>query len=461
MFGSDVRFSRFPNRVTKAPILFLFHMEVSPENIKGSDRDDSESESDTDSTLRQFVQVSSSTQPIFLRKIPEVPPELWVMMTALSKLCSKPLRCLTRILRAVFTASLQHDDRAPVDKFAIYLSCPRSGAFASKSSSRLVVPAALRNLYLAPEDGRPMCASALRTLAWNLEPGTDELATISKSPAVSRISRKHQSNAEATRPSISLKCLGRLVMKREDYTTWPVLLGAFSAALKTIPSLSPLLHALKLKLYLHDRRHAQTDFSSFLRGHPQLRHVNLDVKDMRILTETEVPVYLPRLRVFTAIAARARELEHLFILFPHSNDEQDDVPTLFPPNVGPTVSWLNVWEIDSYGPTRYPEQLSQHANTAPASRPSRISNTSDRKSATTIFSRKKLAALIRDTLLPSLVRLSDVRFHLRGNRSGPATELCDENNRRYGPPDFLVEYRFRVDRAGRTEPLVEKKDMDV
>ncbi|KAJ7119109.1 hypothetical protein C8R44DRAFT_878616 [Mycena epipterygia] len=551
-------------------------MQVPKKEIQRPNCDESSPES------AASVQVSSSSQAIFSGQIPEVPPELWAMVAALSKRNSVASLCaVSHALYALFSPLLYNMiipslTESQSIRLIKSFSQTHTSPFKPHTATlirRLVFPrvcswlhakedqlepqeyhAALMNLYLAPEDGRSMCGSALRTLAWNLESGIDELAVILQKPGcfpnLKEISVRCRSDASfdfVLIPNLEKLevtwTLGDMVDK--DYnTTWPVLWSAFSAALKTIPLSSPrLLHAFKLTLFLWDWRRDQSpldgstwdayaemittinemrlpaltslefavdtrsfahtpsaDFLPFLRGHPELTHVTLCIKDMRIPTEVEVAAYLPHLRVFTgsllncaAIASRARELEHLFVLFPRSDNGHDDllsVPTIFPPNVGRTVTRLNVCEVDNYIPTRYPRQLSSqwldrlvsafpnitHLDVTLEGRIREYCTSfaaltrleylcvrahqdvwpDDRESATKIFSAKKLAALIRDVLLPSLVRLSDVNLHLDGDRSEPATgcESCDEDDRRYGPRDFIVEYRFLVDRAGGAEPEV-------
>ncbi|KAJ7119103.1 hypothetical protein C8R44DRAFT_923043 [Mycena epipterygia] len=559
-------------------------IEVSTENTTGFDRDESEwnNESDSEmdisrpSTPFKEEQVLSTIQPIFSGQIPDVPPELWAMVAALSKRESVAHLCaVSHAFYALFSPILYNMLIKPPltssqsRRLIKMLSEAHTSPFKphpatlirslvgpdSWSYFRPIEPqechGALMNLYLTPEDGRPMCGSALRTLAWNyLESGTDELATILQKPGcfpnLTEISVRcrgdvsfdfvHILNLEKLEVSWTLGD-----MKDEDYTTWPTLWGAFSTALKTIPS-SPLLRALKLKLYLRDYRHdlsplcgstwdayakmitainemrlpaltaldfavdvedfvhhaPVTDFSPFLREHPQLTRITLGVAKMRIPTEMQVAEYMPRLRVFTgslvhcaAIVARARELEHLFILLSHSNNEHDDVPTLFPPNVGPTVTLLNVSEVDRNGPTEYafkmsPQLLDRFVSAFPniAHLDVNLGGYKMRKycasfaalarleylcirgcksahtgSATAVFPPEKYATLIRDALLPSLAQLSCVQFHFRGDREQPnrGCSSCDRDN--WSPPDLKVEYRFWVDRAGLADPevtLVEK-----
>lgn len=169
-----------------------------------------ESESDSPD-LAAFVQVSTSTQPIFCGQIPEVPPELWTMVAALSKRDSVSSLCaVSHAFYALFSPLLYNMINEPslTESQSIRLIKILSQAHSSPSKPHpatlirtlvfsrvwswlgakedLLEPqechAALMNLYLAPEDGRPMCASALRTLAWNMESGTDELATILRKP---------------------------------------------------------------------------------------------------------------------------------------------------------------------------------------------------------------------------------------------------------------------------------------
>lgn len=175
-------------------------------------------------------QALSAIRPIFSGQIPDVPPELWAMVAVLSKrdavahLCAVSYAFYALFSPILYNMSIEPPLTTSQSSLLIKtLSKAHTSPFKPHPATfirSLVVPeiwwnieaqechAALTNLYFTPDseeglflgraahralkwvidlyfpsDGQAtVCGSALRTLAWNLESGTDELATILRKP---------------------------------------------------------------------------------------------------------------------------------------------------------------------------------------------------------------------------------------------------------------------------------------
>ncbi|KAJ7457483.1 hypothetical protein FB451DRAFT_1275021 [Mycena latifolia] len=374
------------------------------------------------------------------RAPPDFPPEIWALVVAISGRQSTGRLCaVSHRFYSIFTPLLYGTTTNPAlsgaqsDLLLRTLGDAHESTLSPNPASvvqTLAVPwfgrgyrrletreglAALRNLVGVSLEGEPMRGSALRALEWNVWEGTKQLAkflgTPGHFPNLKEISVKCKEgagslallqipNLEKIGCSLELSP-GRI--RTTEYDARPPSWNALGKALKRLPSSSPLLQALNLKLEMYGgwtwdnhtglvktinqirfpalttveltvtvlhfaARDPAADFSPFLLGHPALTSVTLNLDGMRIPT-VEEGAYVPRLRSFTgsvpqcaAISACAPELEELSLVFPFvpqrvSDDAADpdpppppgpSIPEFFPPNVSPSVKRLNLRAINKH-----------------------------------------------------------------------------------------------------------------
>ncbi|KAJ7457482.1 hypothetical protein FB451DRAFT_1275018 [Mycena latifolia] len=378
------------------------------------------------------------------RAPPDFPPEIWALVVAISgrqstgRLCAVSHRfysiftpllystttnmllsgaqsdLLLRTLGDAHESSLSPNPASVVQTLAV----PWLGRGYRRLEARDGL-AALRNLVGVPLGGESMRGSALRALEWNVSEGTRQLAKLLSTPGnfpnLKEISVKCKEGAASLAlfqiPNLEkIGCSLELSPGRiqaTQYAAWPLAWSALGRALKRIPSSSPLLQTLNLKLEMYGgwdtnpswdsytgliktinqirfpaltsvelsvtaenfaARVPTADFSPFLLGHLALTRVTLNVDGMRIPSVAE-GADLPRLRSFTgsvpqcaAISVCAPELEELSLVFPFIPQEDADdsadpgpppppgpsIPKFFPPNVSPSTKRLNLRAINKH-----------------------------------------------------------------------------------------------------------------
>ncbi|KAJ6602658.1 hypothetical protein DFH09DRAFT_1470520 [Mycena vulgaris] len=464
-----------------------------------------------------------------IRAIFDVPPELWALVAKVSRRQAIAHLCLvSREFYAVFAPLLYRTTRDPPlrDTKALRLMETLGAACTPHPAllvRELVFPAyagyrpidtkvgltALRRLFDAPGGGRPIRSSVLRAFEWDLGwtrtlsvtnslgpllltpgcfPDLKEI-TIAAPVFCKRFDFLRIPNLEKIDVSVTL-C---------DCKKWRASCDALAAELKSLPVSSPLLHTLKLRLWMAVGRKDDTsppwdvyisrmsppsppgpdaDFSPLISAHPHLTHLALDA------VGTQIPA-VPALRAFTGslahcatVAGRAPELAELCVLFPYDFDP-DALPALFPPGASQTLTLLNVSFVDedghfaSFPRALFPRSLGCLASAFPHLADLHVTLARKIKDYTAnlvalphleslclrahmylperswydpvakIFPVAEYAAYIGAELLPSLGRLKDVRIILRGDRIPQrGCSTCDEDRADPGP--LQVEYRFRV-----------------
>ncbi|KAJ7127874.1 hypothetical protein C8R44DRAFT_873648 [Mycena epipterygia] len=526
--------------------------------------------------------------PVVWRQILEVPSEIWALIAtltgrqSLARLCAvsqdfyamfSPLLYsttsdppLTKSQSSVLIKILTEVDistsQSPVQLIRS-LSVPDCWEIKAQEGHN-----ALRKLFEISMRHPVLRGSALRTLEWN-STGTDDLECSFKRLEISQISKKYRSSFVTIPDLEKMECCLMLYSDDEEITddeteeertvdeietvqsyAWRSSCQALGEALKLLPSSSPLLRTLSLKLVFysgnppwdayvdlistvngmrfsaltsvefsvdaapedytgnHPRHMPVADFSSFLFEHPFVTNVTLKVVGMSIPSG---PNYLPRLRSFVgsvehcaAIAARAQELEELFVVIPdrwHRSQEHPQDPPLFtsklyPPNLSLTVKRFKVFAIQENGSVEsarfrrelcppsleclvsaFPnitqlevalsEQMNHYQDSFAALlglerlciRDNIYVEREDwTKPAKIIFPVAEYTSVINTTLLPFTSQLSDVHFMLRGERFIDEDTLgcpcCDDGWFAPWKPDLLVEYRFHVNRQDGKAKLV-------
>ncbi|KAF7358539.1 hypothetical protein MVEN_00904800 [Mycena venus] len=254
-----------------------------------------------------------------------------------------------------------------------------------------------------------------------------------------------------------------------------------------------------------DHQRPRPNFLPLLLGNPSLTKIKLDVDEMRFIPAQASVLTLPRLRSFAGsaeqcavVSAYAPELEQLSILFEPLGRDSDArlfTPNRFPSNVGSTIRRLTVRAVERH--FGYPDFVGalapQSLNCLALAFPnvthldirlreqSKISEYRDGfvalpsleylrmyrsiylrseqkyKSPRVIFSAKRYATRINETLCPYLPRLSEVHMFLLGRRASQGSDIgcpcCDDE---LWLEPYHVEYRFGRE-GGTTElALVEE-----
>ncbi|KAJ7451962.1 hypothetical protein FB451DRAFT_1283291 [Mycena latifolia] len=528
-----------------------------------------------------------------IREALEVPPEIWALVVAFGgrqatgRLCAVSRRfyfIFTPLLYGATVAWPLTDSQSAALLIRTLSEAHKSALTPNPASliQALSVPrdyrpidarqelVAVRNLVKLSRGDERMRGSALRALEWNYPARAGELAIFLRAsgnfPHLKEISVKYEGEPACLDliqiPNLEkIGChlqLSPAIRERAastnfgmtqnepggKYDAWPRSWNALGDALKRLPTSSPRLQALNLKLDMSqwdtspswegfgdlvktmnqirfpaltsvklavdvrncDHGKPAADFAPLLFAHTSLASVTLDVERTRIPTDVH-RAQLPRLRSFTgsvqqcaAISACAPELEELCFVFPFDSYRDPDditnsprfIPSLFPPNIGPTVKHLNVRAVSEWNGLTYGCELSPHALTCLAMAFPNITHldvylnpqtnkprdgfsgflaleylcirerknmavSHRRKPAKTFFSRKKYAAQL-STALPSLPRLLDVEFVLLVDRFVDPDSLgcpcCDKDWNEPWLPNSVVEYRFGVDRTGGEAELV-------
>ncbi|KAJ7667099.1 hypothetical protein B0H17DRAFT_1210490 [Mycena rosella] len=474
-----------------------------------------------------------------------VPPELWLLVAksssrqALARLCT-----VSRQLHAIFSPLLYgkstteppllNEQAARLIEMLAEAQRPDPALLIK----RLVVPAdgvraqaclaALSRLFDGPGGGQSVRGSALRALKWD-NMSLKEIS-VQCSNSSTRFDFLRIPNLEKIEASLTVE---------RNYKLWRPPFDALSAELTSLPSSSPRLHTLKLKLSMYDQRRSSvpspwaayadllaainqlvltalatlelsinvgnvdprpnTDFSPLLRAHPHLANLTLHVWGTHIPAPSDIAPFLPRLRTFkgdlkhcAAVAARARALEHLFVLI-HQN-LTINLLELFPPGTAPTVTRLNARAVDFYSnfasfppqfdPSAFPNLTHLDANINKEMHEYTASLVALvhlkylclwaytylaveewHRPAKEVFPVATYAGHISAALLPVLPQPAYVRLVLLGDRTYPVlTESesdCDEiEDREPERGDLKAEYQFWVRRTGSEGELVIAEDVE-
>ncbi|KAJ7451985.1 hypothetical protein FB451DRAFT_1283345 [Mycena latifolia] len=395
-----------------------------------------------------------------IRDVLEAPPEIWALVVAFGnrqstgRLCAVSRRFYSIFTPLLYGATAGHPvtDSKPAGLLIRTLSDAHTSALTPNPASlieTLSVPryhrpieafAALRNLVKLSRGDQPMRGSALRALEWAFPAKAGELAIFLRAPGnfphLKEISVKY-GGEPACLELIQIPSLEKIgcglelspeirehapstnvgVAQDEDeirYDAWPRSWNVLGDALKSLPTSSPLLQALdlrvnmspawdtspswegfgdlvntinqirfpaltsvKLAVNVRDCAHSEpaADFAPFLLAHTSLVSITLDVERTRIPTDVH-GAQLSRLRSFTgsvqqcaAVSACTPELEELLFVFPFDPYRDTDdiansprfIPSLFPPNINRTVKHLNVRAVSKWNGLTYGCELSPHA----------------------------------------------------------------------------------------------------
>ncbi|KAJ7629185.1 hypothetical protein DFH06DRAFT_1480508 [Mycena polygramma] len=259
---------------------------------------------------------------------------------------------------------------------------------------------ALRSLFQVSSNGRTIRGATLRALRWNMPESHDQALAIFLRPGyfpnLKEISVETDSvGTEASFDYIRVPGLEKLDCTwwfHNKYETWARSFRILGQALENLPSSSPLLHTIKLRIITHDISRSTTDppwnaytvltgkinrlrfptlislrlsvdspfetprltdFGPFLVGNPSLRAVVLDLPPRIPMnfssTRLRICAVTGSAQQCAAIAAHSTELEYVSIITGVSDESESFTTRLFLRDFGPTVRHLSV-----RGPLIYP-----------------------------------------------------------------------------------------------------------